>query len=81
MVVGEGSTDGHVDVEAARRSVEDELGGSERVVFMELQQSVVVPSGIRAFKAVEAEVEVEESFASDESLGNRLFIERSLLLH
>ena len=81
VVVGEGGADGHVDVEAAGRGVEDEFGGSKGIVFVQFEDSVVVPAAVGSFEVVEAEVELEGVFASDYGVAEGLFIEGGLLLH
>lgn len=52
MVVREGCADGHINIEPSRGSVEEEFGGGEGIVLMQLEQPKVKTSGVGALEVV-----------------------------
>jgi hypothetical protein len=74
VVVSEGGADGHVDFEAARRSVKEQLGSCEGIIFVQVEQSMVVSACVGSFEIVEAKVKFEDVFASDEGVGEGVLL-------
>ena len=81
MVVGEGGAYGHIDIEPSGWGVEDEFGSCKGVILVEFDDAVVVASGIGSFEVMEAEVEIEQSLACDNGVGDGLFVESGFFFH
>lgn len=80
MVASETGTDGHVHFKPTRFRVEEELRGTERIVFVELKESIVESPLVWLVKIIDAEVEVEEAVSLDHGAGDWLFLQLYFLL-
>ena len=79
MIAGETGANGHVGLESSWPGVEEEFGGSKGVVFMELEEAVVVTTFVGLIEAKDAEIEIEEAVSFDENSGDGLFFKSNLL--
>ena len=59
MIVGERGTDWHIELEPATGRIEVQLGSSERIILMKLQEPMIEPSLIFSIKIIDNEMEIE----------------------
>ena len=79
MVTSKTGTNRHIGFESSRFCVDEEFGSSKRVVFVKLEQSVVVTTLIWFIKSIDTEVEVEEALSLDEDTRDGFLFQSNLL--